>query len=124
MSAQLVTFPVSGTAWEVMQGSELSINAQTYDGGSQGAIDALEGLRTAERRKAGRGLSYVITVTLEGAATIADYLTIMAAVYLGPDIDPEARAEGRACATAAARIDSVISARARALAIKPAGAVR
>ena len=114
---ELLAFPIGGIAWEVIQGSELSISAQTYDGGSEGAVDALAALQGAHRRKRGKGYSYELRATVAGATCLADYLWTMAEVYAHGDAD--ARKEGRACATAAQVIDAALTARANALAVKP-----
>jgi hypothetical protein len=117
--SELVTFRISGVAWGVLEGSELSSNAQAYDPGSQDAIEALAAIQGALRYRVGRGHSYAVAATVGGASCLADYFHTMADVYLGGGVDPDARKEGRACAAVARTIDAALTARARALAIKP-----
>ena len=106
MSA-LVTFRISGTAMGIIDGSELSSDPQKYDGGTQGAIDALAALEGAIKRVKGRGHSYVLVSTFEGALTIADYLATMAQAY-GSSSSKEIRTDALACRTAATHIRSQV----------------
>lgn len=95
--AQLFTFPISGKAWSVMEGSEISTDAQKYDNGSKGAVDAVAALRSMTGRKIGRGVSYVCTTTREGAETIADYCDTVGGSFTGSDVDDaDVKNDGRA----------------------------
>lgn len=103
------TFAVSGMAMSVIDGSEIYSNPVNYDGGSQGAKDAMDGLRSAEVRRVGKGRSYRVTTTREGAETIEDYCRTVGESFLGgTDDDPETRADGRALIIVADRIRALL----------------
>lgn len=105
-----VTFRISGKAMVVIEGSEIYYSPEKYDGGTQGAQDAFTALRSATVRRAGRGRSYIVTTTIAGADTIADYCETVGSTFVGFDGDPEAKADGRALLAVAERIKALLDA--------------
>lgn len=101
------TFNISGKAMLSMEGSELSNSPENYDGGSVGACDAYAALNSAQGRRAGKGRSYRVTTTREGADCILDYCLMVGETFAGGD-DPETRADGRALLKVAAQITMLL----------------
>lgn len=98
-----VTFRVSGQAWSVISGSELSMDPVKYDGGSRGARDAFAALTDARSVRAGRGFSLIVTASRDGADVIRRYCETVGSTWIG-EPDPETRADARALLKVAARI--------------------
>jgi hypothetical protein len=93
---KMIKFNVSGQSMTIMEGSEITINPVHYDGGSQGARDAFEALKHPDRKRVGRGITYVVETTRAGAETIKDYCETVGESFIGGADDPEVRADGRA----------------------------
>jgi hypothetical protein len=86
---------ISGEAMLMIDGSELSNSPEKYDGGSIGAQDAFNSLRTTKARKAGKGWTYEVETSEAGARCIEDYCRTVGETFTG-EPDPETRATGRA----------------------------
>jgi hypothetical protein len=99
----MITLRISSEAMGVIEGSAVSSDPVAYDGGSQEARDAAEGLSGATRKKFGRGHTYEVETTPAGAECIADYCEVVGETYAG-EADAGTRREGRALLTAARRI--------------------
>lgn len=99
----VLTIRISGKAMSTIEGSELSSDAVKYDGGTQGAHDALEGLRAARGHRQGKGLTYEVDVTPEGAAVIEDYCRTVGETFAS-ETEAETRTEGRTLLKVADRI--------------------
>lgn len=108
---ELVGFTISGKAMSVIEGSELSSDAVKYDGGTQGAHDALHALKGALMVRKGRGRQYVVATTRAGAETIRDYCLTVGSTFVDePGTDQaEVRADGRALLDVAKRIRSELA---------------
>lgn len=106
-SGPFLGFTVSGTAMSTMEGSELMSDAVKYDGGTPGAHDALAALRAAPSRPAGKGRTYKVHVTRDGAEVIEDYCRTVGETF-AYETEPETRAEGRALLKVADRIRGLL----------------
>lgn len=102
-----IRFRISGKSMFTIDGSSISLDPVQYDGGSRGARDAFEALTAARPRRAGRGTSYVVETTREGADTIRDYCSTVGETFAG-ETDPETRADGRALLATAERIAAAL----------------
>lgn len=102
-----VTFPISGKAFGVIEGSEIYYNPVKYDGGSQGARDAYEALQHPLGRPRGKGWTYLVTTTPEGAATIEHYCRTVGETF-AMETEAETRADGRALLVVADRIAALL----------------
>ena len=111
MMGSQVRFNISDVAWSVISGSEIVISAESYDGGSQGAHDALTALTTMPVRRAGKGRTHICTATREGAATIEDYCRTVGESFsfVGSGDDPETARDGRALLVVADRIAALLA---------------
>jgi hypothetical protein len=94
---------ISAQAMSTIEGSEIYYDPVKYDGGSQGAVDAQKAFRNAEAVKFGRGTSYVVLTTEEGAKTIADYCQTVGETFAG-ETEAKTKRDGRVLLTAARRI--------------------
>lgn len=106
----MVKFRVSGKAMGIMEGSELTISPEKYNGGTPGAVDAFNALKGSLRRRMGKGYSYTVTTTVAGAQVIADYCWTVSTAYLHGSSDPEVRDDGRALARVEEAIRAALSA--------------
>lgn len=101
-----LTFAISGTAMSTIEGSEIYASPERYDGGSQSARDAYAALHSATSRRAGKGRSYQVSVTRQGAQALYEFCVDVGQSYLYGD--PDARAEGRALLVVARRIEALL----------------
>lgn len=93
--SNLLTFRVSGKAMLIMDGSELTNDPVKYDGGSVGAHDAYAALSASQPSRRGKGTSYLVTATPEGAEVISDYCWVVGSTFVY-ETEAETRADGRA----------------------------
>lgn len=105
---EALTFRVSGSAMSTMQGSELTNNPVAYDGGSRGARDAYESLTHAHGKPCGKGWTYTVTTTRDGAAVIEDYCRTVGETF-AMETEPETKAEGRALLLVADRVARLLA---------------
>lgn len=103
-----VGFRVSGVSMSTIEGSELYSSPQRYDGGTQGAKDIHMALHTARRSRRGKGWSYFLTTTREGAQTLENYCRTVGETFAG-ETEPETRAEGRALLATADQITKALA---------------
>jgi hypothetical protein len=99
----MITLKISSEAMGTIEGSALANDAAAYDGGSEAAVEAARALGARERKKFGRGHTYLVETTPEGADTIAEYCEVVGETFAG-DGDAANRRDGRALLTAARRI--------------------
>lgn len=99
-----IEFRISGKAMSTIEGSEIFYSPEKYDGGSQGARDAFHALRNMKHQRRGKGISYLVSTTPEGADAILDYCETVGSTFVGGGVDPEAAADGRALLEVADRI--------------------
>lgn len=92
----------------VISGSEIYYDAVKYDGGSNGACDALAAFRDAKIRRSGKGFSTIVTTSRDGAETILDYCETVGVTFAG-ETEPETRADARALLAVAERIRRELS---------------
>lgn len=104
-----VTFPVSGKAMSTIEGSEIYYDPVKYDGGSDGARAAYAALHHAPGRRSGRGWTYTVTTTIEGAVCIEHYCRVVGETFAF-ETETDLRAEGRALLTVADRIMNELAA--------------
>lgn len=104
-----INFRVPGQVMTVFQGSEISINPVNYDGGSQGAVDAVASLKAATGTRQGRGISYLVQTTRAGAETIRHYCVTVGETWTDSNEEPETKADGRALLRVAARIKEALA---------------
>lgn len=106
-AAPLFTVRISGVAMSTIQGSELYCNAVRYAGADSPDLPAVEeavaGLQAAERRRAGKGWSYVADLSPAAAAVVEHYCRTVGETF-AEESEPETRAEGRALLVVADRI--------------------
>lgn len=102
-----VTFPISETAFPIIQGSEIYSRPEKYDGGSQAAKDACAALQAAHRRRVGKGYSYAVSATRAGAEIIEDYCRTVGETFAF-ETEPETRSDGRALLKAAEKIAGML----------------
>lgn len=105
MSAAWVTFTIGNRSWSVITGSEIYYDAERYDHGSPGAVDAVAALNVAARRAHG----YIVAVSPAGAETIADYCATVGATFM-QETETDTRRDGRALLATAAAIREAIDA--------------
>jgi hypothetical protein len=103
----MITLKISSEAMSTIEGSAISNDPVQYDGGTKAARDAAEGLRGAKRKKFGRGFTYEVEVTAEGALLIADYCEVVGETFAA-ESEASTRREGRALLIARARILSQV----------------
>ena len=103
-----ITFHISGTAMSVIDGSELSSDAVKYDGGSKGAHDALAALTDSTCVRRGRGHSYIVSATRDGADTIRDYCRTVGETFAF-ETETETRRDGAALLKVATKLDELLS---------------
>ena len=101
-----LVFAISGTAMSTIEGSEIYASPERYDGGSKAARDAYDALHSATVRRAGKGRSFQVTVTREGAQALREFCVDVGQSYLYGE--PDDRAEGRALLVVARRIDALL----------------
>lgn len=100
----MISFTISGKAMGVIQGSELYLDPAKYDPTDPATPQATAALRSAKRRRAGKGSSYMITCDRAAAEIIRQYCEQVGQSFLGGDTDSETRAEGRALVAAEGRV--------------------
>jgi hypothetical protein len=103
-----VEFNVSGQAWSVIEGSEIVLDAVRYDGGSQGAQDALRDLNAAEWQKVGHGKSLLVRTTVEGARCIERYCRTVGETF-AYESEADTKSDDRALLIVADRIVSKLA---------------
>ena len=104
----MISFNISGKAMGVIEGSELYLDAAKYDD-DPATPRATAALRSAERRRRGKGFSYLVTCDREAADIIRDYCaTVGQGLMLGSS-DDDARADGRALLATEERIRAAMA---------------
>lgn len=91
----MIMFRIGGKAMSIIDGSELANDPVRYDGGTKGSQDAYAALDAAYGHPMGRGWSYVITTTREGAEVIENYCRTVGETFAF-GADPDAKTDSRA----------------------------
>jgi hypothetical protein len=99
----MLTLKISAQAMSFIEGSSISNDPVEYDGGSPAAVDAAKALSGATRKKFGRGYTYEVETTPEGAALIAEFCRLNGDLFAAEE-EAETKREGRVLLTAAKRI--------------------
>lgn len=113
-SSTTLSVRISGAAMSTIEGSELYYDAVKYAGASSpdlpAAEEAVAGLRASERRRAGKGWSYVAELSPAAAAVVEHYCRTVGETF-AEESEPDIRAEGRALLVVADRIVKLLEPR-------------
>lgn len=104
---------ISGVAMSTIEGSSLYQEPENYaartDPDYPDALRAGAALQSADRRRAGRGWSYVAELDPDAARVVEGYCRTVGETFAN-DSEPDTRAEGRALLVVADRIARMLEA--------------